>query len=511
MGLFQAVMNPMIGRSFPVVRTHPDALTGIAPEWVAWCQRWRETSPQPSRQATYNELLLVGRWLAHTHPQISSPAQWTRQTALDYVAAVNQMQHGEWSLWPDIPTRGQPLSMSTKQNKLSIVRRFFTDCQEWEWLPRHFDPRRYLALAPSQTGQAPLPRIIDDAAWAKLLWAGLNLVPDDLLPRGPRPPGIEYPFALMHAAAIVWLFGGLRANELRRLRVGCIHWERHTEREICWLSVPPSKSGSSLVRPVDRALGEAVQAWEAERLATQLALDTKTGEEVHFLFQYHEQLIGVHFLNKTLIPLLCTKAGIPQEDSRGRITSHRARATIASQLANAPEPMPLLALQDWLGHQSPNATLHYVQPNTAILTQAYERADYFARNVRTMTVFLDRQAIENGSAATETPWKYYDLGHGYCTYDFFERCPHRMACARCSFYRPKPETRDQLLESQQQYIQMLQEISLTEEEQAAVEADLEAVQRLYARLRTIPTPDRQTPTFPELPPGSGFIPLTQVR
>jgi hypothetical protein len=26
---------------------------------------------------------------------------------------------------------------------------------------------------------------------------------------------------------------------------------------------------------------------------------------------------------------------------------------------------------------------------------------------------------------------------GYCSYTFFEQCPHRMACARCDFYTPK--------------------------------------------------------------------------
>src|SRR5271170_6896588 len=47
-----------------------------------------------------------------------------------------------------------------------------------------------------------------------------------------------------------------------------------------------------------------------------------------------------------------------------------------------------------------------------------------------------QETIRSGTAAKE-PWKYYDLGHGYCTYDFFDQCPHRMACARCAFHEPK--------------------------------------------------------------------------
>lgn len=482
-------------------RTHPDALTGVAPEWAAWCARWKQHSPLFGRSSLYNELLLVGRWLMHAHPHMVSPGQWTRQTALDYVAAVSRMKVGEWSLWQEVRKRGQPLRPGTQQHKLSVVRRFFTDCQAWEWIPRHFDPLRWLAFAPSaEMEKIPVPRVIDDGIWAKLLWAGLNLTEADMTQFGRKPVGgFVYPFALVRAAAHVWLFGALRANELRRLRVGCVHLEQANERVICWLDVPAGKSRSALSRPVDLTLAEAVHAWEAQRTPTERAVDAVTGEQVYFLFQHRSQRIGVHFLNKLLIPLLCAKAGVPQSDARGRLTSHRARTTIASQLANASEPMPLLVLQDWLGHRTPKATLHYVQTSGSTLTRAYREADYFAHNVRTMTVFIDRQAVEQGAAASGAAWKYYDLGHGYCTYDFFERCPHRMACARCSFYRPKQETEAQLLESQQQYLRLLQDIPLTDEEQAAVEADLDAVTRLTTRLQSLPTPDRV-----------GFVPLTAI-
>jgi len=34
--------------------------------------------------------------------------------------------------------------------------------------------------------------------------------------------------------------------------------------------------------------------------------------------------------NEYVIPALCRKAGIPESDSRGALTGHRARATIAT-------------------------------------------------------------------------------------------------------------------------------------------------------------------------------------
>ena len=54
----------------------------------------------------------------------------------------------------------------------------------------------------------------------------------------------------------------------------------------------------------------------------------------------------------------------------------------------------------------------------------------FERNVRTIEVLIDRDAVASRAAASGERWQYYDLGHGFCSYTFFEQCPHRMACAR---------------------------------------------------------------------------------
>jgi integrase len=65
--------------------------------------------------------------------------------------------------------------------------------------------------------------------------------------------------------------------------------------------------------------------------------------------------------------MLCRRAGVPDADVRGNITSHRARSTIASQLYNAKEPMTLFELQPWPGHHSVQSTLYYakITPNAS--------------------------------------------------------------------------------------------------------------------------------------------------
>lgn len=100
--------------------------------------------------------------------------------------------------------------------------------------------------------------------------------------------------------------------------------------------------------------------------------------------------------------------------------------------------------------------------------------------------------MRNGRAANE-PWKFYDLGHGYCTYDFFDQCPHRMACAKCSFYLPKDSTKAQLLEAKANLLRLRQDIPLADAELSAVEDGLTAYEHLLKKLADVPTPAGPTP------------------
>lgn len=109
-----------------------------------------------------------------------------------------------------------------------------------------------------------------------------------------------------------------------------------------------------------------------------------------------------------------------------------------------------------------------------------------------MEVLIDQQAIKRH--ATDEPGRDYDLGHGLCSYEFFDQCPHRMACVRCDFYVPKESSQADLITSKANMIRMLQDIPLTDDERAAVEGDRNAIERLLERLATTPTPDRSTCT-----------------
>jgi hypothetical protein len=172
--------------------------------------------------------------------------------------------------------------------------------------------------------------------------------------------------------------------------------------------------------------------------------------------------------------------------------------------------MTLFELQAWLGHRELSSTQHYakITPNT--LTRAYRDAGYFERNIRTIEVLIDRDTVTTGTAATGQPWQYYDLGHGYCSYTFFEQCPHRMACAKCDFYTPKDSSKALLLEAKDNLQRMLAAVPLTDDERAAVDDGHTALDQLLQRLADVPTPAGPTPP-PDQGPGHRDRPADHRR
>jgi hypothetical protein len=252
---------------------------GVDPVWVAWVERWYKTSTlqENSRYRHFVNLLKAGRWVTARHPEFTSPKSWTRNLAAEWVAVVCRITVGEWTQVDERfqKNRGKLLSPKARAHLLSSLSAFFRDIQEWEWIPRRFDPRRSLAAPRSLRALiGPKPRVIDDDVWAKLLWAGLNLQQSDLTKH--YLGNHYYPLSMVKALTIVWLFCGLRGDEIRRLPVGCTreHWKSASEpaATICNLDVPVNKTSEAFTKPVDQIVGESVRAWETFRLSQQTNL-----------------------------------------------------------------------------------------------------------------------------------------------------------------------------------------------------------------------------------------------
>ncbi|WP_120498925.1 tyrosine-type recombinase/integrase [Kiloniella sp. EL199] len=471
--------------------------TGIAPEWVALAHRWRETSSigETTRQSCHGFVLRIGLWLADKHPEIRLPSDWKAETAAEAVALVCNMNIGDYVLpsAPPIPPArlGEPMMMNTKCSNLMHLRRFFFDVEQWGWGKLNFNPHYHLA-APTRIlrQRGPNPRVIDDRIWLKLVWASLNLTREDVLADSPH-----YPFELIHAAAVLWTHTGLRKNELRRLRLGCSTLQKQdlADKEgtipagtICYLTVPPSKTAREFVKPVAAIVHKVIKAWAAIRPSQPKLLDMKTGERVEFLLQNKGKPIGTTFIEDTIIKSLCAKAGVPTEDSRGKITSHRARASVVTALANSPDGFTLHELMKWTGHSCARSTMHYLTIRPTRLAATYAKAD---RMTHMVDVLIDHDAVINGDAVNGKPYKFYDLGDSYCTNPFWSTCPHRMACARCDFNLPKDSILARTLEARSSVLHMLEKVPLTDDERAAVEGDKEAIDGLIEKLKGLPTLD----------------------
>jgi len=525
------IRSPLPGPSAPRERSINDD-DSLSKEWISWCERWRSHSLYQRKQGDFYALLKVGRWLKVHHPEVTSPTQWSYELAIEFVAAVNNMKVGEWAN-PSLrgskipPARlGQPLRPHAKSRLIASIRTFFRDCQEWEWIPRQFNPARAFRIPKSlRSLLAPDPRVIDKDMWAKILWAAMNLQVEDMPVSGNGNDLPPYPIELVRAVAVVWCFAALRSDEIRRLPLGCIRWQHEDvmvpetgeilpRDAVCYLTVPVNKTSMAYAKPVHPLVGKRINEWEEMRPRQQpRAVDHKTGEAVQFLFSYRGTCVSPYYINDRLIPILCHKAGIPEQDSRGQITSHRARATIASMLYNAKEPLDIFQLKEYLGHKSITSTQSYTKVDPNKLATKVAKAGYLEQNMATIEVLLDQAAVMNGAAARGEVWKYYDLGHGYCTNTFWAECKHRMACARCPFYRPKQSTMEQLVEGKANLVRMLEFVKLTQDERLLVTEGVDLHRALIDRLADVPTPAGPTPRelAASQPGETKVIPLKSVR
>ncbi|KOA68120.1 tyrosine-type recombinase/integrase [Pantoea sp. CFSAN033090] len=481
------ISAPMRMRNY--TKWYEKPVEGIDPAWVHWCRRWRETSvlrPR-TRESQYSFILRCGLWLTKEHPQVREPADWTMETCASFIAAVGRMNVDELQLGTERGTRksvrsGEPMMPHSRAHFIYSLRRFMIDYENWGWGRLRFSPARHLSTPDTSLFRRGVnPRVIDDPVWLKLIWASLNLRQKDLLTE------IHYPLAMLQAMAVIWTHAGVRKSELLRLTTGCIAPQADDivkedgsiipAGTLCYLHIPAGKTSKAFVKPVAAVVKKYVDLWLDERPAEQAMLaDERTGEKVRFLFQYRGKPAGGDILNRTVIPMLCTRAGVPSEDSGGTITSHRGRASAVTALASVPQGMSLYELMQWTGHSTPQSTMHYLRIRPTQLAASFVKADRVAHMI---SVLIDH---DPEAASLTGPATYYDLGDSYCTNPFWSSCKHRMACIGCDFNLLKDSARGLILESKASVRRYLEEVPLTPDERAIVEQDAEKIEQALERL-----------------------------
>jgi hypothetical protein len=276
--------------------------------------------------------------------------------------------------------------------------------------------------------------------WFKLIWAACTLSKEQLDAAGT----FHFPLAYYRAASLIWVTAARRADEIRRLSVGCVSREWAPEMcdehgqpvepatELCYIRVPTNKMKGEFYIPVPSYVADAIEVWESVRPPNQKMLeDRKTHKPTSYLFQYRNELMGKTFLNDSTIPLLCKLAGVSQTDIVGRITSHRARATTATwmhKMGMAPTDIGKL-----LGHTNPARSLPwYLREDKHHLGRAYRKANPLERYVAAI--------LDTNAHARQEPCVFYYLADGpdgrprMCGNPHFSRCIHQLMCVECEAF-----------------------------------------------------------------------------
>ncbi|HYU75147.1 MAG TPA: site-specific integrase [Ktedonobacteraceae bacterium] len=100
--------------------------------------------------------------------------------------------------------------------------------------------------------------------------------------------------------------------------------------------------------------------------------DRKDREPAEYLFCYKDRRVGKKFINASLIPAICAKAGVEMEDAKGRITGHRGRSTRLTLLRK--NGVSLEDLAEYAGHATTKTIRHYVSQDPLQLHQIIKDA-----------------------------------------------------------------------------------------------------------------------------------------
>jgi integrase len=501
--------------------------SGMAPEWSEWSVAWYEQAvdltPHMRRQHL-GHLLAIGRWLWKLAPEVRTPEQWTEDLALRFRVDVCSWTVGKYGSSEGrrrIPQSkvGRPLRPQAIDGYLGTLRRFFTDLTRRPHLVAgtrktkitlDFSPKEVLTT-PNHLRRAldaTAPRDIDLRVWAKLTIAAATLAESDL------PQGALYPLSFYRALGQVWVTSARRPNEIARLRLDCIRedWNPDMYDEdghpverfvtvggnqqgapesragkaptICYLHIPAGKNRGAFWIWLPDYVAEAIKIWKQERPPSQgKLLDQKDREEVEYLFCCRDMRVGWRFINSSLIPALCARAGVDIEDAKGRITGHRGRSTRLTLLRR--NGVGLDDLAEYAGHANTRTIRRYANQDPLQLHQIIRDADDLSRIIEGV---VDLQAAAQGLPALRWFIGYDADGEPmYCGNQVYVTCPHRLDCKRCGMFIGGEKAR--LLREGEQTLPVTSKVPMTALEKYVVEGDQAGAQRCKTALQQIAAPE----------------------
>ncbi len=500
---------------------------GMAQQWYAWCISWfdQEVNLTPHIRREYMfRLLAIGRWLHQHAPDVQAPEHWSEDLALRFRSDLCSWTNGQYGsergriLLNRRDELGKPLGAQALARYLIVLRRFLTD------LMRHphtisGEPARKTRLDFMPTDVLSIPdhikraldvvdpRDIDLRIWARLAIAAATLSPTDL------PQNAYYPLSFYRALALVWVTSARRPNEIARLRVDCLRQDwapfmldeddqpvehlpmlssgnrpgkaspaQHNAK-IYYLHIPSSKMRGPFWIWLPDYVAHAIDEWKRERPRKQRELlDRKDRQEVEYLFCYKDARVGNNFINRALIPLLCTKAGVDVEDARGRITGHRGRSTRLTLLRK--NGVSLDDLAEYAGHADGKTIRRYARQDNFQLHRIIKDADEVSR--------LLEGVVEIQAAAQGLPALRWFIGYDtdaepmYCANQVYHTCPHRLDCPKCGMFIGGEKAR--LLHEGENTLPITSKVPMTPLEKCVMHGGQLEAEACRLALQQVPTP-----------------------
>jgi integrase len=511
----------------PAPRKHFEN-SGMAQEWYEWCIAWdqQEVNLTPRTRHSYTlRLLVVGRWLAIHAPDVREPAQWTEDLALRFGSDVCSWTIGQYAsgMGKHIHAlKGKldhPMKAATIESYLSALRFYLADLVKRPYVVGHGPGRKItLDFAPREALATPRhiqraldvadPRDIDLRVWAKLAIAAATLSQSDL------PEGSWYPLSFYRALGLLWVTSARRPNEIARLRLDCVREEWDPEMlnadeqlpgnvidlqagnhyatesmakpgtKLFYLHIPSGKTRGPFWIWIPDYVVDAINEWKRERPANQRVLhDRKDQEAVEYLFCYKDTRIGDNFINTSLIPALCAKAGVESQDARGRISGHRGRSTRLTLLRQ--NGVGLDDLAEYAGHKDSTTIRRYARHNPLQLHRIIKDADDISRIIEGV---VDVRVAAQGLPALRWFIGYdADAEPQYCANQVYHTCPHRLDCPKCGMFIGGEKAR--LLQTGENTLPITSKVPMTPIEKCVVTGDQAGVAAYRAALKQVPAPE----------------------
>ncbi|MFA5505293.1 MAG: tyrosine-type recombinase/integrase [Vulcanimicrobiota bacterium] len=293
-----------------------------------WQQRFTEhlRSYRRSEQTILSYLVTVRHFLSFLEQRgLSGPGELGKADVEAY----------QVSLEHTVTSKGKPLALTSKNNKVSVVRAFIKFLRRTNVLMT--DPTRDIVCP--RPPKTILPELPTEEHIERLL----------------ETPDVSTPLGLRDRAILELFYSSaLRNAELRLLQVGDVDFSRLQVR------VYRGKGGRGRVVPV----GEVAAAW-VERYLSEARAQLLQSKEHGFLFiSFRGRPFKCNRLGEVVVRN-AEEAGLPM-----RVTPHVLRHCCATHMLR--NNVRLRHLQEFLGHASPSSTQIYTRVEISDLKQAHK-------------------------------------------------------------------------------------------------------------------------------------------